>query len=218
MTTNDFIQKLRRRIYRTQREKALLRWYGDKGDASLRVNYDLSDTSLVTDVGGFEGDWAAEIFARYACNITVFEPVARLAAGIRARFARNPRITIHSRGLGGKSREESIGVAAHCSSIFKPEGALESVQIWDVAEWVTQDRIKTIDLMKINIEGGEYELLERMIEMDLVKSVTNLQVQFHDFVPDAITKRNRIREVLALTHVCTYDYPFVWENWAIKTT
>ena len=39
-----------------------------------------------------------------------------------------------------------------------------------------------IDLLKINIEGGEYEVLENLIENDLIKNIDNIQIQFHDFV------------------------------------
>lgn len=39
--------------------------------------------------------------------------------------------------------------------------------------------IDDIGLMKINIEGGEYELLERMIELGIINKVKDIQIQFH---------------------------------------
>ena len=36
-----------------------------------------------------------------------------------------------------------------------------------------------VDLIKINIEGGEYELLEAILDNNLAKAFDNLQIQFH---------------------------------------
>ena len=74
-------------------------------------------------------------------------------------------------------------------------------------------KIDEIDLIKINIEGGEFELLERMFEQGLVAKCKNIQIQFHDFFPEAKSLRQDIRERLKETHHLTYDYYFVWENW-----
>jgi hypothetical protein len=46
-----------------------------------------------------------------------------------------------------------------------------------------------------------------------VRQIENIQVQFHDFVPDAEGRMQRIQEKLAQTHELTYQYLFVWENW-----
>lgn len=70
-----------------------------------------------------------------------------------------------------------------------------------------------ISLMKVNIEGGEYQLLEKMLSSDLVKNIEYIQIQFHDFVPDAKERRDAIRHSLSKTHVCEWCYEFVWESW-----
>ena len=74
----------------------------------------------------------------------------------------------------------------------------------------------SVALMKINIEGGEYDLLDRMIETGLVESIDNLQVQFHNFTVDAKRRMERIQEALQRTHTLNYQYRFVWENWVRK--
>ena len=47
-------------------------------------------------------------------------------------------------------------------------------KINDVYEWFKINSIKLIDLIKVNIEGGEYELLDRMIEAGLMSKVSSL--------------------------------------------
>lgn len=67
--------------------------------------------------------------------------------------------------------------------------------------------------MKINIEGGEFELLERMAEVDLLPKVDTFLIQFHEAVRGSHRRRRRIRKALAKTHRNTWDYYFAWERW-----
>jgi len=72
------------------------------------------------------------------------------------------------------------------------------IKLVDFATFVAQEDIanKKVDLISINIEGGEYDLLERIVQThpDMMQSI---QVQFHDFIPDAVKKREQILLVLA---------------------
>jgi hypothetical protein len=70
--------------------------------------------------------------------------------------------------------------------------------------------------MKINIEGGEYELLEHLINSGLVSRIRRMQIQFHDFVPDAVARRARLVEALARSHRQSWSYYFVWEEWLLR--
>ncbi|MCK5184418.1 MAG: hypothetical protein KAQ95_08940, partial [Candidatus Heimdallarchaeota archaeon] len=44
--------KIARKIYKSPEEKRLISWFNDKGDQTLRLNYDLTKKSIVFDVGG----------------------------------------------------------------------------------------------------------------------------------------------------------------------
>jgi hypothetical protein len=52
-----------------------------------------------------------------------------------------------------------------------------------------------------------------MHDRDLIQNCTDIQIQFHDFVPGARALREERRKMLGATHHLTYDYPFIWENW-----
>ena len=67
--------------------------------------------------------------------------------------------------------------------------------------------------MKVNIEGGEYELLEHLLDRALIGRIEHLQVQFHDFVPDAERRMKALQARLPLTHALEWQYEFVWESW-----
>ncbi len=207
---------IRRRLYKTPQEKIFDKWWADGGDVKLRFDYDLGPDSVVLDCGGYEGQWASDIFGRYSCKIFVFEPVRKFAGDIDARFRKNDKIQVFKFGLGGSSRKETINLSADCSSVIKAASEKEEIEIVDVAEWLKQEKITALDLMKINIEGGEYELLERLIDIGFIGSVKNIQVQFHDFVDNAAERMEKIQARLMKTHTPTYKYRFVWENWTRK--
>jgi hypothetical protein len=70
--------------------------------------------------------------------------------------------------------------------------------------------------MKVNIEGGEYDLLDHLIESGLIQRVRWLQVQFHDFVPNAAERMRAIQDRLRATHEPEWQHEFVWESWRRK--
>jgi len=172
---------------------------------------------VVLDVGGFEGQWASDIFGMYLCNVHVFEPVREHFESISRRFQRNKSIHIYPFGLGASHRKESIAVAGDASSFMRAQAnEAELVEIVAASEFFDERFPGMIDLMKINIEGAEYELLEHLIGHGIIARLKNVQVQFHDFVPHAVERMREIQKVLGVTHKLTYQYPFIWENWRIK--
>lgn len=197
---------------RIQYERCLP-WFAAKGDATLRLDYELDQDSVVFDMGGYEGQWAADIFIKYHPFVYVFEPHPGFASAIRRRFSSNEKVRIFEYGLSNNDKEIELGVLADSSSLFKKGSESIVVKLRSASDFISEFQIPRIDLMKINIEGGEYDLLEHLIETGLVKNITNIQVQFHDFVPNARGRMNRIQEFLSKTHVLTYQYEFVWENW-----
>ena len=63
---------------------------------ATRLVSDLDESSLVFDVGGFEGQWASDIFGRFACRVRSLPGVSpwRTATSSLRRFpqsARRPR-------------------------------------------------------------------------------------------------------------------------------
>jgi FkbM family methyltransferase len=207
------LRKMRSFILPTAEDRALRKWRADQGDIILRQEYPLTTSSVVLDLGGFKGQWASDIFSRYQSEIHIFEPVPDYSRFIKDRFQWNKKILVHNFGLGGKTRQEQISVNSDGSSIIRGSNDKVAIDIVDIKSWLESIQLKNIDLLKINIEGGEYELLERMIDQDMLPKVKDLQIQFHNFFPDAQFRMENIRLALSKTHSQTYCYDFVWENW-----
>jgi FkbM family methyltransferase len=173
----------------------------------------IDENSIVFDIGGYKGQWASDIFSKYCCNVYIFEPVREFAEKIEKRYAKNSKIVCFPFGLGNKSITTEFSAFEDSSSLYKNKGIKTEVDLVNIMDFLTIIKIGHINLMKINIEGGEYDLLDCLIGSDYIKNIDNLQIQFHAFFPDAVARRKKIQESLAETHRITYNYEFVWENW-----
>lgn len=189
-------------------------WDAIHGDETLRLNYPLTEQSIVFDVGGFAGEWSAPIFLKYAPTIYIFEPVPESVKALKKKFTHNPKVHIREYGLAGENTDAEISTGSHSASVYnKVHGGTERIKLRKFSDVVKKEGVSNIDLMKINIEGGEYDLLEHILLSGLAQTIDNIQVQFHDFVPNAESRMNTVREKLTETHHLTYEYKFVWENW-----
>ena len=209
----DLLEQPDLRIRSVRQRAGLVSWRRAQGDKSLRLAYDLNPTSVVFDLGGYEGQWASDIFAMYGCAIHVFEPVPEFARKIETRFARNAKITLHRFGLSNKTAAVRLSLNADGSSIFGAGAETMEVELVEAQAFLGQAGIARIDLMKINIEGAEYDLLDHLLDCGFVRQLGNIQVQFHDLLPDAEERMTQIQQRLQATHRLTYQFPFVWENW-----
>ena len=206
MSPNDLIQRER-----------VLPWFAAKGDETLRLDYDLNDKSVVFDVGGYKGEFAGDIFCKYNASIYVFEPLQSFFQIIKNKFVNNQKVKVYNFGLAGKDDQMQISLSDNASSVFLQSDDSETIQLKSIVNFIQENEIQSVDLIKINIEGGEYELLEALIENNLITVFKNIQVQFHDFLLDDGKERmSIIQEELSKTHQITYQYEFVWENWKLK--
>lgn len=198
---------------------SLREWRQADGDKTMRLDYDLSPDAVVLDVGGYEGQWASDIVARYGCRIHVFEPVQEYASRIARRFERNPLVTVHPFGLSVCDERIRARLAGDSTSHVRDRPG-EDIEIeLRSTDAVFRDLgLEQVDLMKLNIEGAEYALLDHLIETGLIHRIADLQVQFHDIGVDSAKEVDRLRRRLAATHEPTFVFDFVWENWRRRTS
>lgn len=180
----------------------------------LRLTYPLTPESLVVDAGGYKGDWASEIYRLYGCEIHIFEPVGKYYRRIVERFARNTQIVVHPAGLSDEDCSVEFGIQNDSTGRFASAPDRERVRLLDVAAVV--ERMPSIALMKLNIEGSEFPVIERLISSGRIGRIGNLQVQWHHCAPDADKRYEALQAALAKTHELTFDSKWVWQNWRLK--
>jgi FkbM family methyltransferase len=176
---------------------------------------DLDHRSVVLDVGAYDGDWSENISRRFGSKIFAFEPNPRSFARLVPRLEDHPLVISFDYGLGAADEIATLALAGAGSSIYGHDVCYLSaqVQIRDVATVLEELKINRIDLLKVNIEGGEYDLFDRLIETGWLPRIRLVSVQFHEWHPKAYRRRRAIRRTLRKSHEEVWNYPWVWEFW-----
>jgi len=177
---------------------------------------------VVLDVGAYIGEWSARVIEKHQPrHLYLFEPEPGSVGHLQQRFAGNESVTLQAVGLGGSDGSLPFVTRGMGSTFYGVDGeddpeSVESLPIRDVAAVLDELGHEQIDLMKLNIEGGEYDVLERMLEKGQTSRVHCFMIQFHEWLDGAHSRRRRIRRMLRRTHREVWNYPFVWEQWVRK--
>lgn len=191
-------------------------WFIDNGDYTHRINYNLNQDSIVFDIGGYVGWFSEQINNKYGSKIYCYEPLINFYNQIQNKFIDNKNVLVFPLAISDENKKEVIYVNDDASSVFQKGGQPIEIDCITLDNAMQDNDIKTIDLIKINIEGAEYPLLEYMIKNELLEKCKNIQVQFHGFVEYSELRYDYICYELKKTHHLTYHYPFVWENWELN--
>ena len=181
---------------------AVLAEWQEKGLEYLRYEYDLSPEDLVIDIGAYKGEWATQMCSRYGCQMIVIEPTGSIIGF--------PYGEVINKAAGTHNGKETFGGAYYYTS--QHEIGSTEYPCFDINELL--ETLPQISLVKINIEGAEYDLLNHIIDAGFHKRIRNLQVQFHQIEGEPYKDwHEKIQTKLSATHKLTWFYPFVWENW-----
>lgn len=180
----------------------------------LRYEYpELTKDSIIIDAGGYEGNWFKPMFERYGCRCEVYEPASLfyhkcciVSGQICESFG---PIVVHNSALSNRDGVIEIGINGDSTGRFNVDNR-KSVKCVNVSNEV--ERLGNIAVLKLNIEGMEYDVLMELIETGLVSQVENIQVQFHYNFPGAREEHSLIREALLATHEPEWDSEPTWQN------
>lgn len=159
------------------------------------------DVKFVIDCGGYIGEYTDEILKRFDCKVLLFEPIPEYAEICRDKFKdKNVEIIQKAVGKDGQLEISKLGIS---SSQFRG-GEMVKVESVSLVPF-----IKDVDILKLNCEGGEFDVIEDLDGHDLLKDIKEILVQFHKF-----KNINNYRNILSKTHSRTYSHK--WDLWIKK--
>ena len=219
------------------RVKVVSRLLPQKVRNELRTSYDslyskrlasketigaLSQWTIVTSVlqpgaviysGGVGEDitFELELIRRFGAMIYIFDPSPVAVRTIE--LANNPNLLFRPIGLSDTTQGTfSYGGGAGANTWLKA-GAGETYECTTIPIALAANHHDSIDLLKIDIEGFEYPVLEECVRANI--PIKQLCVEFHDFFPDIprVKTQGMIRTLKAhgfeLIHRHRHDYTFL---------
>lgn len=167
----------------------------------LRYQYDLQPDDVVIDIGAYRGEWASEIRARYGCCVIAVEPTDAID-GWQCETVKKAAWL-----FDGKLR---FGGAYYYTSAF--EDQTHEYECFDINSLLR--RFDNIALLKMNVEGAEYDLITHMWREGMLNRIHELQIQFHLIEGEQSEVRyDAVAALLGETHRVRWRYPFCWESW-----
>ena len=201
----------------TLNTEEISRWFKDQGDYTHNITYDLSEESIIMDLGGYNGAWAQQMIEKYNPYVYILEPVPNFYNNMVNKFLNNKKVSLLNVGVGVEDKNGVIFIEGDGTSTNLASGESINVEFNTIETILTKFNLTNIDLIQINIEGDEYPLLENMLESGYIKRFKNIQIQFHLGINNDIERRNNIRKGLIQNDFeLNFDYPFVWESWRKK--
>lgn len=172
---------------------------------SQRYEYPLSPSDVVIDAGGYHGEFAIGIAQRYGCKVISYEPLS--VNEFRTATAGYPTIELRPVALGAFQREARIVPLENGSSFLKTSDNAVTVKIVGLKDAFEHP----VALLKLNVEGMEYEILDELIGSGLIRHVRFLQVQFHGAEGVCQKRLELLIESIRKTHDLVWgDAPYLW--------
>jgi len=182
------------------------------------VPLDLIDEGWIGYSGGLGEDisFELELVARCRCHIYGFDPVPKSITYVAATVDRNDRFTFFPVGLWSTDSTAEFYVPAkadHVShSIVNLQGTNDSIMptCRSLQSLMTELGHPRIDLLKLDVEGAEYEVLKPVFAGDL--SCRVLCIDFHKVtsLDQMVASVNRLRDAgYVPVHVYQTDVTFV---------
>ena len=183
-------------------------------DPEILTTFDIDETSSVVDAGAFDGVWSGRIADRYGSSIHAFEPAPPAITAMERVLAGKP-VTVHSMALGASDTHATLMLGGPGSWIGTGDvvGGSVDVEVRDVAAVFDELGLDEIDLLKLNVEGSEFDILDRLEETAWLPRIRILLIQFHEWHPAATRRRRAARRALRRSHTETWTYPWIWETW-----
>jgi len=191
------------------------RFAADGYDELLYVNHQLSPEDTVVVLGGFRGK-SIEIWRDlYNCKIVAYEPIPEFFNTLADKFKGDSSVLLFPYAVSGREELINFALAEEGTSKFLEANQYISIQAKDI--YSELENIKPYPrVIEMNIEGGEYAVLKRMLESKSIEKIQTLLIQFHNYGYEEQLARAEIRMAMSKTHTCEFSYEWLWEKWTLK--
>lgn len=192
-------------------EQFSMKGYNNRLYQGLRI--EKNESILV--LGGYLGASISEWRRRFDCDVIAFEPIPEYAQQLRLEFRADEKVLIEEFAVSAHEGTVELGIEGETTGRYSNSQAKLNVASKDISK-VVSEAGGSLKVLEMNIEGGEYDNLERLIQTRLISNIPTLLVQFHRYSLKEELRRAQIRSELEKTHNCVFEFLWVWERWDRK--
>lgn len=182
---------------------------GEVGKGYCYYIYPIKKNSLVISGGvGEDISFEIDLYKKFNSEILIFDPTP-IAKQVMSKYKKIP-IKYFPLGLSGNSGTIFLNEPKKCGCYFNGEGGKCEFNCETVSR-IAKGR--EIDLLKLDIEGSEYEVIEDILKNKV--KVNQIVLEFHQWFKDILISKT-LKTILALRkagYVLIYknidDYTFI---------
>ena len=205
----DLFHKIRVKDFMSKDEKKLF-------------DIELKPHSIIFDVGGYEGSFTTRLLDKNSKSFFyIFEPIYKYYKSIKKKFENVDNVSVFPFGLSDENKtiplELNFDRTSH-NGVLDIDSNYELSNLKSISDFVIEKKIEQIDLLKLNVEGAEYEILDNLISTNLMDKVKTLLIQFHLNQSKDYLKYKSLKKKILKTHNCEFKSIFVWEKFTSKTS
>lgn len=144
----------------------------------------------VVDIGANKGYFTMKAANNPLNKVYAFEPIASTFKALEANISQNQATNVKAFNVGVASKNEvrefnfSTDKSIISSMVFTQAGQTEKIPCITLADVFTQNQLKTIDLLKMDCEGAEFEILYNTTP-EVLSKIKVLRMEYHDFKVEA---------------------------------
>jgi FkbM family methyltransferase len=147
----------------------------------------LSDQSIVLDLGANVGGFAHQAIACFECRVLALEPEQSNFEAIPD----HPKLHKLQGAVGGTCGRFAVRISSdptghRLNAVSEVDAGVATEQVvamHDFPSLIALTSTRRIDLMKIDVEGCEWDWLDTISDQELL-AIGQLTIEFHDFVPE----------------------------------
>ena len=183
---------------------------------NFKYEIDFKSDGLVLDIGSYLGEYTEKLLKKNpAMTFWLYEPIPEYYKVCSDRFRDRETIFVYQRAVsadGRNIRMQVDGLRSRQELGISPE----VLEIASIGIQKIFDSASEVELLKMNIEGMEYECLDQLILSNSLIKAKNLLIQFHNFEREDVNNRDRVRKALERDFTNVYTFEWMWELWIRK--
>jgi len=159
--------------------------YREFFDEGIYDKLDIQNRDVVFDIGANIGLWTAYILNKGAKKVYAFEPNKLAISQLNHNFKDNKNVVIVPKGVYHEHTKIPFYVDASnslISSMINDEHKVLAYEVETVTidEVLSEYNIDKINLLKMDIEGAEFDIFDN-ISTETMNKIDSLLIEYHDF-------------------------------------